>query len=90
MQINSDAHDCCRFSDKIREGWLDFMAKAGDEIVVIMDVPSLICDACGDVECTLEISREIDVIMKDFFAGRLLAKPLAGWRSHSSLSRQTW
>jgi hypothetical protein len=25
----------------------------------------------------LEVSREIDVIRKDFFSGRLLAKPLA-------------
>ena len=49
----------------------------GNEIVVIKDVPALICDTCGEVKYTLEISREIDVIMKDFFAGRLLAKPLA-------------
>jgi hypothetical protein len=48
-----------------------------NEILVIKDVPFLICDTCGEVEYTLEISREIDVIMKDFFAGRLLAKPLA-------------
>ncbi len=53
------------------------MARAGDEILVIKDVPALICDTCGEVEYALEVSREIDVIMKDFFAGRLLAKPLA-------------
>jgi YgiT-type zinc finger domain-containing protein len=53
------------------------MAKVGNEIVVIKDVPALICDTCGVVGYTLEISREIDVIMKEFFAGRLPAKPLA-------------
>jgi YgiT-type zinc finger domain-containing protein len=54
-----------------------FMARVGDEIVVIKDVPALICDTCGEIEYTLEVSREIDVIMKEFFEGRLLATPLA-------------
>ncbi len=71
--MNSDAHDCCRCSGKMREGRHDFMAKVGNEIVFIKDVPALICDTCDEVEYTLEISREIDVIMKDFFAGRLQA-----------------
>ncbi len=62
---------------KMGEGRHDFMARVGDEIVVIKDVPALICDTCGEVEYNLETSREIDVIMNDFFAGRLLAKPLA-------------
>jgi YgiT-type zinc finger domain-containing protein len=75
--MSSEAHDCCRCSGKMREGRHDFMAKVGNEIVVIKDVPALICDTCGEVEYTLQISREIDVIMKEFFAGRLLAKPQA-------------
>jgi YgiT-type zinc finger domain-containing protein len=49
----------------------------GDEIVVIKDVPAVICDTCGEVEYTLEVSREIDAIMKEFFEGWLLARPLA-------------
>jgi len=76
-QMNSDAHACCRCAGKMREGKHDFMARVGDEIVVIKDVPALICDTCGEVEYTLEVSREIDAIMKEFFAGRLLARPLA-------------
>ncbi len=75
--MNLDPRDCCRCADKMREGRHNFMARVDNKIVVIKDVPALICDACGEVEYTLEISREIDVIMKDFFAGRLLAKPLA-------------
>jgi YgiT-type zinc finger domain-containing protein len=73
----SDARDCCRCSGKMHEGGHDFMARAGNEIVVIKDVPALICDNCGEVGYTLEVSREVDVIMKEFFAGRLPAKPLA-------------
>lgn len=75
--MNSEACDSCRCAVRMREGRHDFMARVGDEIVVIKDVPALICDTCGEVEYTLEVSREIDVIMKEFFAGRLLAKPLA-------------
>lgn len=53
------------------------MAQGGDEIIVIKDVPALICDACGEVEYTLKVSKVIDAIVKEFFAGRLLARPLA-------------
>jgi YgiT-type zinc finger domain-containing protein len=77
VQMNSDTLDCCCGASKMREGRHDFMTRVGDEIVVVKDVPALICDTCGEVEYTLETSREIDAIMKDFFAGRLLAKPLA-------------
>jgi len=75
--MSSDAHDCCCCAGKMREGRHDFMARVVDEIIVIKDVPALICDTCDEVEYTLEVSKEIDVIMKEFFAGRLLAKPLA-------------
>jgi YgiT-type zinc finger domain-containing protein len=75
MSLNS--HDCCRCAGKMREGKHDSMARVGDEILVIKDVPAIICDTCGEVEYTLEVSREIDAIMKEFFAGRLLARPLA-------------
>jgi YgiT-type zinc finger domain-containing protein len=75
--MSLDAHGCCRCAVRMREGRHDFMAKVGDEIIVIKDVPALICDTCGEVEYTLEVSREIDVIMKEFFAGRLLARPPA-------------
>ncbi len=75
--MNSGAHDysCC--AGKMHEGKHDFMARVGDEIIAIKDVPALICDTCSNVEYTLEVSREIDAIMKEFFAGRLLARPLA-------------
>ena len=75
--MNFDAHDCCYCTGKMLEGMHDFMARVVDEIIVIKEVPALICDTCGEVEYTLEVSREIDVIMKEFFAGQLLAKPLA-------------
>ena len=75
--MNFNSGDCSHCSCKMREGRHDFMARVENEILVIKDVPALICDTCGEVEYTLEVSREIDVIMEDFFAGRLLAKSLA-------------
>jgi|GEM_PF-2698188 len=55
--MNSDAHDCCRCSGKMKEGKHDFMARAGNEIVVVKDVPALVCDTCGGIEYTLEVSK---------------------------------
>ena len=75
--MSPNAHDCCRCASKMRECRHDFMARVGDKIVVIKDAPAFICNSCGEIEYTLEVSREIDVMMKEFFAGRLLAKPLA-------------
>jgi YgiT-type zinc finger domain-containing protein len=49
MSISSDAHDCCCYTGKMREDRHDFMARVGDEIIVIKDVPALICDTCGEV-----------------------------------------
>lgn len=62
--MSSDTSDCCCRAGSMRKGKHDFMARVGDEIVVIKDVPALICDTCGEIEYTLEVSKEIDVIMK--------------------------
>jgi YgiT-type zinc finger domain-containing protein len=75
--MSFDAHDFCCCAGKMREGKYDFMARASDEIIVIKDIPALICNTCGEVEYTLGASRDSDAIMKEFFAGRLLARPLA-------------
>jgi len=86
MQMSSEAHDCCCGAGKMRKGRHDFMARVEDEIIVIKDVSALICDTCGGVEYTLEVSREIYQIMKEFFAGRLRARPLAAKEVFSSPS----
>ena len=72
----SDARDCCRCSGKMNESRHDFMARIGDEIIIVKDVPAMICNTCGEVEYALEVSREIDRIRKDLLAGRIRARPL--------------
>ncbi|HNX08674.1 MAG TPA: type II toxin-antitoxin system MqsA family antitoxin [Methanothrix sp.] len=74
--MSSDAYDCCCCAGKMREGRHDFMARIGEEIIVIKDIPALICDTCGEVEYSLEVSREIDRIRKELVAGRLQARRL--------------
>ncbi|OPY51830.1 MAG: hypothetical protein A4E49_02094 [Methanosaeta sp. PtaU1.Bin112] len=68
--MNSLFHECCLCSVKMREGGYDFIARIGDEIIVIKDIPALICDTCEEVEYTLVVSREIDRIRKEFHAKR--------------------
>jgi len=56
--MNSDTLIAVCGAGEMREGRHDFMTRVGDEIVVVKDVRLLICDTCGEVEYTLETSRE--------------------------------
>lgn len=70
--------DTCSFcKSKLHEGKKEFVVKVKNEVVVIKDVPALVCDRCDEAYITPEISEKIDEIMEEFYAGKLLAKPLA-------------
>jgi YgiT-type zinc finger domain-containing protein len=70
--------DTCSFcKGKLREGKKEFVVKVKNEVVVIKDVPALVCDCCDEAYITPEISEKIDEVMEEFYAGKLLAKPLA-------------
>ncbi|NVO67778.1 type II toxin-antitoxin system MqsA family antitoxin [Methanofollis tationis] len=56
---------------------LEFIARVGDEIIVIKEVPAFVCDRCGEAYYTADISRRIDAVMKDVHEGRICARPLA-------------
>jgi YgiT-type zinc finger domain-containing protein len=70
-----DTCGCCK--GKLHEGKKEFVVKVKNEVVVIRDVPALVCDCCDEAYITPEISEKIDEVMEEFFAGKLLAKPLA-------------
>jgi YgiT-type zinc finger domain-containing protein len=38
--------------------------RRGDRLIVIKNVPALVCNACGEQQYTLETSREIDRLLK--------------------------
>jgi len=61
----------------LHEGKAEFIARVGDEIIVIKEVPALVCDRCGEAYYTADISRRIDAVMKDVHEGRICARPLA-------------
>jgi len=69
--------DKCSFcKGKLNEGKTEFVARVGEEVIVIKDVPAYICENCGEAYFTPEISRKIDKIMRNFHKGKLLAHPI--------------
>ena len=73
--ISSDTRALC--GGKLRDGFTELVIKVRDEVVVIKKVPALVCSCCGEAYVTLEVSEKIDEVMKEYRAGRLLARPLA-------------
>lgn len=70
--------DRCSFcKGKLSKGKTEFVAKVGDEVISIKDVPAYICDNCGEAYFSSKISRKIDEIMRDFHKGKLLVRPIA-------------
>ena len=61
----------------LRRGLTEYVTKVNGGVVVIKNVPALMCDLCDEKYLTPEVSREIDKVVKDFREGRLLAKPIA-------------
>lgn len=70
--------DRCSFcKGKLYEGKTEFVAKVGDEVISIKNVPAYVCGNCGEAYFTANISRKIDKVMKDFHKAKLLARPIA-------------
>jgi len=62
---------CTLCKGTLQEGKTEFIARVGDKIVVVRDVPAFICDRCGEAYYSAEISRKLDAVMKDAHSGRL-------------------
>lgn len=73
--MKPDKCDLC--NGKLHEGKTEFVAIVGDKVVVIKDVPAYICKECGEAYFTPEFSRKIDKIMREFYEGKLLMRPIA-------------
>ncbi|MEG3057339.1 MAG: type II toxin-antitoxin system MqsA family antitoxin [Methanoculleus sp.] len=78
---------CTFCKGTLHEGTAELIARVGDEIIVIRDVPALVCDRCGEAYYSAEVSQKIDAVMKDVHSGRLCCRPLAAG-SAAGLSRQ--
>ena len=69
--------ECLLCKSKMREGTTEFVARVGEQVVVIKNIPAFVCPNCDEAYYTIDTQRKIDRIMKAFHEGRLLAKPLA-------------
>jgi YgiT-type zinc finger domain-containing protein len=70
--------DRCTFCHgTLKEGKSQFIARVGDEVIVIRDVPAFVCEQCQEAHYRADISEKIDEVMKDAHSGKLCARPLA-------------
>lgn len=67
---------CSLCGGRLHKGKTEFLVKVEGEIISIKDVPAYICDDCGEAYYTPEVSRKIDLVMKKFHQGKLLARPI--------------
>ena len=74
-ELIPDTCSCGR--GRLHHGFKEYVTKVNGGVVVIKNVPALMCDLCDEAYLTPEASKEIDKIVKDFREGRLLAKPIA-------------
>ena len=72
-----DTGECLLCKSKMREGTTEFVARVGEQVVVIKSIPGFVCPNCDEAYYTIDTQRKIDRIMKAFHEGKLLAKPLA-------------
>ena len=75
MMTSSDI--CALCGGNLREGFTELVLKAGDELAVIKRVPALVCSCCREAYLTPDVSERVDQVMKEYRAGKLLARPIA-------------
>jgi len=73
----TDSDMCALCGGKLLEGLTELVLKAGDELAVIKRVPALVCNCCHEAYLTPDVSERVDKVMKEYRAGKLLAKPIA-------------
>lgn len=73
----TDSDICALCGGKLREGFTELVLKAGDVLAVIKSVPALVCNCCGEAYLTPYVSERVDQVMKEYQAGKLLARPMA-------------
>lgn len=73
----TDSDICALCGGKLGKGFTELVLKAGDELAVIKRVPALVCSCCGEAYLTPGVSERVDRVMKEYRAGKLLARPIA-------------
>jgi len=76
-EMMTDSDMCALCGGKLLEGFTELVLKAGDELAVIKGVPALVCKCCHEAYLTPDVSERVDQVMKEYRAGKLLARPIA-------------
>ena len=59
---------CFMCKGTVREGYSTFTSDVGGCIVVIKNVPSRVCDQCGEVSYCSEVAQQLEQIVKNITA----------------------
>lgn len=68
---------CSYCKGDLKPGKTEFMVRVGAEVIIIKEIPAYVCNQCGEVFFSPDISRKIDKIMEDVHKGRICCKPVA-------------
>ena len=73
--MTQDHCSCC--NGKLKQGKTDFVVNVGNDLVVIRNVPALICAQCGEKYFSAEVSRKIDAVMEQYHTGKLKSSSIS-------------
>lgn len=68
---------CSYCKGNLEKGNSECIARVGDEVIIVKDIPAYVCNQCKEAYFTPEISRKIDKIMNDVHQGRVCCRPVA-------------
>ncbi len=68
---------CMYCKGKLQKGLHEFIAKVEDQIVVIKDLPALICTQCGEAYYDDEVMDKLDKVREKINSGNFIAHPMA-------------
>ena len=70
--------DTCSFcKGRLHPKETEFLARVNDEIIVVKNVPALVCENCEEAYFSSQASRQIDMVMKQFQKGEISVKSLS-------------
>ena len=70
--------EICMFcKGKLQKGLHEFIARIDDQIVVIKDLPAMICNQCDEAYFDETVMEKLDIIRERFSTGNYVAHPIA-------------
>jgi YgiT-type zinc finger domain-containing protein len=67
---------CALCNGRLEESTTEFMARASGEVIIINNVPALVCEQCGEAYYSVETSRKIDGVMNEAHQKKLCVRPV--------------